>query len=60
MDRTILSEEHELFRRSFRTFLERDVVPNQIRWIEADIVDREIFLRTVWAARSSRSAGPTP
>src|SRR4051794_27915593 len=41
MDCTIYSEDHELFRKSFRTFLEREVVPNQMKWIEAGIVDRE-------------------
>ena len=45
MDRTIYSEDHELFRKSFRTFLEREVVPNQMRWIEAGIVDREAWRR---------------
>ena len=44
MDRTLFSEEHELFRKSFRTFLERTVVPNQMRWIEAGIVDRSAWL----------------
>ena len=43
MQRTIFREEHELFRRSFRTFLEREVVPNQARWREAGIVDREAW-----------------
>lgn len=43
MDRTLYSEEHELFRKSFRTFLEREVVPHQMRWIEAGIVDRDIW-----------------
>jgi len=43
MDRTIYSEDHELFRKSFRTFLEREVVPNQMAWIEAGIVDREAW-----------------
>ena len=43
MDRTLYSEEHELFRKSFRTFLEREVVPHQMRWIEAGIVDREVW-----------------
>jgi len=43
MDRTIYGEDHEHFRRSFRTFLEREVVPNQMRWIEAGIVDREVW-----------------
>ncbi len=44
MDRTLFSEDHELFRKSFRTFLQRAVVPNQMRWIEAGIVDREVWL----------------
>ena len=43
MDRTLYSEEHELFRKSFRTFLDREVVPHQMRWIEAGIVDREVW-----------------
>ncbi len=43
MDRTLYSEEHELFRKSFRTFLEREVVPHQMRWIEAGIVDRDVW-----------------
>lgn len=43
MDRTIYSEDHELFRKSFRTFLEREVVPNQMAWIEAGIVDRDVW-----------------
>ena len=29
MDRTLFSEEHEIFRTSFRKFIERHVVPNQ-------------------------------
>jgi acyl-CoA dehydrogenase len=43
MDRTLFSEDHEIFRKSFRTFLQRAVVPNQMRWIEAGIVDRELW-----------------
>jgi acyl-CoA dehydrogenase len=43
MERTLFSEEHELFRKSFRTFLEREVVPHQMRWMEAGIVDREVW-----------------
>ena len=43
MDRTLYSEEHELFRKSFRTFLEREVVPHQMRWIEEGIVDRDVW-----------------
>src|SRR5438874_306204 len=43
MDRTLYREEHEMFRRSFRQFVERDVVPNQERWREAGSVDRETW-----------------
>jgi acyl-CoA dehydrogenase len=43
MDRTLFTSEHELFRKSFRTFLEREVIPHQERWREAGIVDREAW-----------------
>ncbi len=43
MDRNIFSSEHELFRKAFRTFVEREVVPHQARWREAGIVDRDAW-----------------
>jgi acyl-CoA dehydrogenase len=43
LERTIYSEEHELFRQSFRTFVEREVVPHQERWNEEGMVDREAW-----------------
>jgi len=43
VDRTLFSEEHELFRKSFQTFVAREVVPNQERWNEAGMVDRETW-----------------
>jgi acyl-CoA dehydrogenase len=43
MERTLFSAEHELFRKSFRTFLERDVLPHQERWREAGVVDRDAW-----------------
>jgi acyl-CoA dehydrogenase len=43
MDRNIFSEEHELFRKSVRQFIEREVVPNQESWAEAGIVDRSAW-----------------
>jgi acyl-CoA dehydrogenase len=43
MDRTLFREEHEIFRRSFRQFVEREVVPNQERWREVGSVDRETW-----------------
>ena len=45
MKRTIYQEEHELFRQSFRRFVEREVVPNQERWREAGMVDRDAWLK---------------
>ncbi|MBJ8345031.1 acyl-CoA dehydrogenase family protein [Antrihabitans sp. YC2-6] len=45
MERTIFEPEHELFRESYRKFLEQHVAPNHERWEEQHIVDRE-----VWAA----------
>jgi len=43
MDRSLFREEHELFRTSFRRFLERDVKPHQERWMENGIVDRDVW-----------------
>jgi len=43
VERHLFREEHDLFRRSFRTFLEREVVPHLDRWREAGIVDREAW-----------------
>lgn len=43
MDRKLFSEEHELYRKSFRTFVEREVMPHQERWNEQGSVDREIW-----------------
>jgi acyl-CoA dehydrogenase len=43
MDRTLFTEEHHTFRRAFRTFVEREVVPHQERWREAGMVDREVW-----------------
>jgi acyl-CoA dehydrogenase len=41
--RTLFSEEHELFRKSFREFVEREIRPHQERWMEQHQVDPEIF-----------------
>jgi acyl-CoA dehydrogenase len=43
MDRTLFSEEHESFRKAFRGFVEREIVPNQTRWREQGQVDRETW-----------------
>jgi alkylation response protein AidB-like acyl-CoA dehydrogenase len=45
MERTGFEEEHDMFREAFRTFVEREMVPNRERWEEAGIVDRELFIK---------------
>src|SRR5687767_14437657 len=41
--RTIFEEEHDLFRTSFRQFLDKELVPHVDEWERAGIVDRDIF-----------------
>jgi acyl-CoA dehydrogenase len=43
MERTLFSEEHALFRRSVREFIDREVLPAQDRWRREGIVDREAW-----------------
>jgi acyl-CoA dehydrogenase len=43
VDRQLFREEHEAYRRSFRTFVDREVRPHQERWAEAGSVDRETW-----------------
>jgi len=43
MQRTLFDDTHEAFRDSFRTFLQREAVPNRERWDEAGVVDRQLF-----------------
>jgi acyl-CoA dehydrogenase len=43
VERDLYTEEHELFRQSFRRFVEREVVPHQARWNDEGIVDRETW-----------------
>lgn len=43
MRRRIFSEDHDLFRESVRTFMEREVKPYQERWNEEGIVAREAW-----------------
>ncbi|MBF6296732.1 acyl-CoA dehydrogenase family protein [Nocardia amamiensis] len=44
MERTLFEPEHELFRESFRKFLDQHVAPNHAQWEEQGIVDREVWL----------------
>ena len=43
MRRNQFTEEHDLFRASFRTFVEREIAPHHVEWNEAGIVPRELF-----------------
>ncbi len=43
MDRTLFSSDHDLFRQSFRQFVAKDIAPNQARWREQGMVDREAW-----------------
>ncbi len=43
MRRTHFTEDHDLFRDSFHTFVEREMVPHHEEWDAAGIVPRELF-----------------
>lgn len=45
MERTIFEEEHEMFRKAYRTFLEREMVPHRDEWTRDEIVPREVFAK---------------
>src|SRR4051812_14625969 len=43
MRRTLFDDVHDEFRAAFRSFLDREAVPNYARWEAEGIVDRELF-----------------
>jgi acyl-CoA dehydrogenase len=43
VDRTLFREEHELFRRTVRGFIDSEIKPNQERWAEQGMVDRQAW-----------------
>ena len=43
--RTLFEPEHELFRESFRSFLNRHVEPHHEQWEHDKIVDRSVWLQ---------------
>jgi len=45
MRRRLCHDSHEFFRQAFRAFLEQAVVPQAEEWEQANIVDREMFMR---------------
>jgi len=44
MDRTLFTDEHDLFRESVRTFVSRHVAPHHQRWREQRSIDRAAWL----------------
>jgi alkylation response protein AidB-like acyl-CoA dehydrogenase len=45
MERDLYDDEHEMFRASFRTFLDKEVVPHFDEWEHEGIVPRELFAK---------------
>ena len=45
IERLNVTAEHELFRASVRSFLQREVVPHHERWEQQGIIDRELFTK---------------
>jgi alkylation response protein AidB-like acyl-CoA dehydrogenase len=45
MQRTLFNEEHQMFRDSFRHFVEKEVVPYNEQWEKEGLIPREIWLR---------------
>ena len=43
MNRTIFTDEHQLFREGFQQFVQKEMVPNNDRWEAEGIISREIF-----------------
>ena len=43
MERSLFGKEHDIFRQSFRRFVEREIKPHQERWMAAGSVDRETW-----------------
>ena len=66
MRRTIFEADHEMFRDSFRRFVQKEVAPHAQRWRDAGQVDREAFAKAgaqgflmMWADEQYGGAGIT-
>lgn len=61
-DRTLFEPEHDLFRESYRAFLDRHVAPYHDQWEQDKIVDRGAVSRafSVWPCPRSTAAAATP
>ena len=45
IERTLFSEEHEIFRRTARNFMEKEIAPFHAKWEEDGVVPRELWLK---------------
>ena len=45
MRRTLFDDDHDLFRSSFRQFVEKEIVPHHEQWEADGVVDRELFAK---------------
>ena len=43
MQRTLFTDEHEMFRQAFRQFVDKEIVPHHLEWEAAGIVPRSLF-----------------
>ncbi|MCB9556461.1 MAG: acyl-CoA dehydrogenase family protein [Deltaproteobacteria bacterium] len=43
MERSLFGEEHKIFQKAVRQFIDREVRPQQKQWLEAGIVSREVW-----------------
>ncbi len=64
MSRKIFDEEHEMFRDSVRSFLQKEIQPHTDKWHQQGMVDREAFLKAgemglllMWADEKYGGAG---
>ena len=64
MSRRHFEEEHDIFRESFRSFLQNEVVPHQDEWRKDGVVSRDVWLAAgengyllPWADESLGGAG---
>ncbi len=44
MRRNLFADEHDLFRQSFRSFVDKEMAPHHLDWERAGVVPRELFL----------------
>ena len=58
MRRTLYDEDHELFRRSVRSFVETEIVPHYTTWETNGVVDRTLFQAAARAGFTGMSIPP--